>query len=299
MDPFEQALKEKLGPFGFRLGHGESAVLMVHGLTGTPAEMRHFGSHLARKGLAVYCPQLAGHCASVRDLKVSRWQDWYRSIEDLYTLLRGRYQRVFVGGLSMGALISLLLAAEKGDGVDGLFLLSTTFFYDGWNIPRMRQRLLLPLVLYSPLKHFLNWKERAPYGIKDERMQAMVHATLTLRDANTADKIGHFNTPATVLLESKRLIRATRECLVRVHAPTLIVHSTEDDMASVENAHYVHRRISSRHVETFFVDDSYHVLTLDKRKNDVARRVAEFCLATHSIQRHTRLADCAASARQR
>jgi carboxylesterase len=291
MDAFEQTLKERLGPFGFQYGHGESVVLLVHGLTGTPAEMRHFGMHLARKGFTVVCPQLAGHCGSVRELKDSRWQDWCRSIEAVYTLLRGRYERVFVGGLSMGALIALRLAAEKGDGVNGLFLLSTTFFYDGWNIPRLRQRLLLPLVLYSPLRHFLNWKEKPPYGIKDERMQAMVHATLTMRDANTTDKIGHFNTPATVVLESKRLIRATRRCLGAVRSPTLIVHSTEDDMASVNNAHYVHRRIASRHVETYFVDDSYHVLTLDKRKNDVARRVAEFCSAAHAIQRHTHRAD--------
>ncbi len=279
MDAHEQNLKALLGPFGFRFGHGETVILLVHGLTGTPAEMRHFATQLARKGYTVVCPQLAGHCASVQALKVSRWQDWYGSIEAMYALLRSRYQRVFVGGLSMGALIALRLAAEKGKGVDGLFLLSTTFFYDGWNVPRIRERLLLPLVLYSPLKYFLHWKEKAPYGIKDERMQAMVHATLTMRDANTADKIGHFNTPATVVLESKRLIRATRSCLGAVRSPTLIVHSTEDDMASVKNAHYVQRRIASKHVETFFVDDSYHVLTLDKRKNDIARRVAAFCAA--------------------
>jgi carboxylesterase len=30
-------------------------------------------------------------------------------------------------------------------------------------------------------------------------------------------------------------------------------------------------------VETFFVDDTYHVLTLDKRKDDVAKRAAQFC----------------------
>lgn len=47
-------------------------------------------------------------------------------------------------------------------------------------------------------------------------------------------------------------------------------------MASVKNAHFVAQRISSKKVETFFVDDTYHVLTLDKRKDDVARRLGEF-----------------------
>jgi carboxylesterase len=56
----------------------------------------------------------------------------------------------------------------------------------------------------------------------------------------------------------------------------LIVHATEDDTASVKNAHYVAKRIASRDVESFFVDDTFHVLTLDKRRADVASRMAEF-----------------------
>jgi carboxylesterase len=73
-----------------------------------------------------------------------------------------------------------------------------------------------------------------------------------------------------------RLIRATRMALPRVHSPTLIVHANEDDMASVKNAQFVAKHIASRKVETFFVDDTYHVLTLDKRRSEVAQRLAEF-----------------------
>ena len=48
-------------------------------------------------------------------------------------------------------------------------------------------------------------------------------------------------------------------------------------MASLKNAHYTRANIASKTVETFFVDDTYHVLTLDKRKDDVANRAAQFC----------------------
>jgi carboxylesterase len=179
----------------------------------------------------------------------------------------------------MGALLGLLLAARKKERLAGVTLLSPTFFYDGWNVPKWRQRLLLPLVIYSPLRHFLSWEEPPPYGIKDERVRAMVAAVLENRDSRTADKIGHFKTPATVIRESKGLIRAAKRCLSEVQRPTLVVHSLEDDMASVKNAHFVTDRISSERIETFFVDDSYHVLTLDKRKDDIAKRVAAFCIA--------------------
>lgn len=274
----ETALQELLGPNGFFEKRGEVAVLLVHGLTGTPSEMKHFGRQLSRKGLTVVCPQLAGHCASVQDLRKSKWRDWYGTIERTFEIMRADYKEVYVAGLSMGALMCLILAKEKGDRLAGAILLSPTFFYDGWNVPKLRRAILLPMVLYSPLRHFLSWREPPPYGIKDERVRAMVSAVLENRDSRTADKIGHFKTPAVVIRESIRLIDATKAILAGVEVPTLIVHSTEDDMASVKNAHYVMDRISSKRVETYFIDDSYHVVTLDKRKDDIAARVVKFCL---------------------
>jgi carboxylesterase len=266
-----------LGPVGFIERKGNVGVLLIHGLTGTPTEMKQFGKVIARQGFTVACPELAGHCATIEALSATKWHDWYHSIEVAFDALKEECEHVFVAGLSMGALIALLLAAKKGHQVAGIILLSTTFFYDGWNVPKLKQALLLPLVLYTPLKYFVHWEETAPYGIKDERVRALVHAILENRDNQAADKIGYFKTPATVILESVRLIKAAKKSLKNVIVPTLIVHATEDDMASIKNAHYTQANISSETVETFFVDDTYHVLTLDKRKDDVARRAAQFC----------------------
>jgi len=266
-----------LGENGFIERNGTVGVLLIHGLTGTPSEMKPFSRVIARQGFTVACPELAGHCATIEALSATQWQDWYQSIENAFDALKQECEHVYVSGLSMGALIALLLAAKKGHEVAGVILLSTTFFYDGWNVPKLKRALILPLVLYTPLKYFLQWEETSPYGIKDERVRAMVHAILVNRDHHAADKIGYFKTPATVILESVRLIKAAKKALKDVVSPTLIIHSTEDDMASVKNAHYTQAHIGSKTVETFFVDDTYHVLTLDKRKHDVAKRTAKFC----------------------
>jgi len=270
------AIQASLGPTGFYLHRGKDAVLLVHGLTGTPAEMRFMATSLKNQGFSVMCPQLSGHCGSVAELKRSRWQDWYATVNAAFEALKLEHGRVFVAGLSMGALLAIRLAAEKGAQLDGLGLLSTTFFYDGWNVPRVRRHTLLPLVLYTPLRHFLSWKEPPPYGIKCERTRAMIHAVLERRDAQAAEKVGIFRTPAVTVLEGERLIRATHKVLPQVISPTLVVHATEDDMASLRNAHYVVKTIAATHVETFFVDDTYHVLTMDRRKSDVARRLGQF-----------------------
>lgn len=272
-------LQELVGENGFIYGESDHAVLLVHGLTGTPAEMKHYGKVIARKGLTVVCPVLAGHCASITDLSKTTWQDWLKSIENVFIAMRERYKTVFISGLSMGALIGLLIAAKHKQKVNGVILLSVTFFYDGWNIPTFKQRFLLPLVLFSPLRYFMHWEETAPYGIKCERTRAMVAAVLENKDAQTSEKIGYFKTPATVIFQSVKLIKAARKALKEVISPVLIVHSTEDDMASLNNAYLVEKEVSSQKIETFYVGDTYHVVTLDKRKDDIAKRSAEFCLS--------------------
>jgi len=265
-----------LGANGYYLPGGPDAVLLIHGLTGTPAEMRPLAKRLNRRGFSVMCPELAGHCGSEDDLRRSKWRDWYRSVDGSFEALKLEHARVYVSGLSMGALLALKLADEKALRVDGLGLLSTTFFYDGWNMPRLRRKWLLPIVLYSPLRYFLSWEEPPPYGLKCERTRSMVHAVLQNRDAAASKKVGIFRTSAITIRESMRLIHTARKSLPRVVSPTLIIHASEDDMASVKNAHYVEKHISARKVETFLVDDTYHVLTLDKRRNDVAQKLADF-----------------------
>ncbi len=264
-----------LGSTGFYDRRGPDAVLLIHGLTGTPAEMRHLALRLRKRGFSVMVPQLAGHCGSVAELKRSSWRDWYRGIEQAFEMLAAHHEQVFVAGLSMGALLALELAARKGQRVAGLGLLSPTFFYDGWNMPRFRRRLL-PIAFLPPLKQLLYWRETPPYGIKCERTRALVHAVLESRDAQAAEKVGIFRTPMVTVHQSSLLIRQVTASLPHVHSPLLVVHSTEDDMASVRNAHYVTERVASTDVETWLIDDTYHVLTLDRRKDDVATRLGEF-----------------------
>ncbi|MFR4119640.1 MAG: alpha/beta hydrolase [Bilophila wadsworthia] len=108
---------ERLGPFfpGGRIGF-----LLVHGLAGTPAEMKILGKRLNRYGFTVLCPQLAGHCASEEELITTCWSDWSRSVEDAFDALSRHMDAVFVGGLSAGAVLSLRHAQRYPGRARGL-----------------------------------------------------------------------------------------------------------------------------------------------------------------------------------
>src|SRR5881227_239502 len=92
---------------------GRSGVLLVHGLTGTPTEMRFVARGLHQAGFTVQAVQLAGHCGSAQDLIATGWRDWYRSVEMAALELREEVDHLFVAGLSMGAVLALKLAIER------------------------------------------------------------------------------------------------------------------------------------------------------------------------------------------
>jgi carboxylesterase len=172
----------------YQLPGGRSGVLLIHGLTGTPTEMRFVAKGLNRNGFTVHAMQLAGHCGTEEDLLKTGWHDWYRSVCEAADRLRSEVDHMFVAGLSMGALLALKLAADRPDQVDGLGLYGSTFFYDGWTIPWIgRLSFMLPLVCGLGFGHNQRFHECFPYGIKDERIRQRI---VTACSAATAQRPG-------------------------------------------------------------------------------------------------------------
>src|ERR1039457_7081398 len=107
---FKSAPKTDLPDNGFVLsGQNGEAVILIHGMTGTPHEMRFLANYLNRQGYAVYCPRLANHGAPIQILQMSKWQDFYQTVRQCYLQIQGQYKNIYTGGLSMGALLALLL----------------------------------------------------------------------------------------------------------------------------------------------------------------------------------------------
>ena len=69
-------------------GDNGSSVILIHGLTGTPVEVRFLAGFLNRKGYTAICPRLANHGEDISVLKHTRWQDFYRSVRDAEAVKR-------------------------------------------------------------------------------------------------------------------------------------------------------------------------------------------------------------------
>jgi len=254
----------------YKLEGGRTGVLLIHGLGGTPIEMRYVALGLARAGYTVYVPQLADHCGSDEDLKQSRWQDWYWSVEAALDELRQTCDTVVVGGLSAGAILALHLAANRPDHVQGLVLFAPTLWLNGWSIPWYAR--FFRLVHHKWFANKISFVEREPYGIKDKRLRNMVVQALHSGDSTQA---GLFSTPGGTMLELRWLVNVVKRELSSIRQPTLVFHPREDDRADISNTFYLQRRLGGL-VQTVVLDDCYHIITVDRQREIVADRTAAF-----------------------
>lgn len=250
------------------LNGGEDAVLLIHGLTGSPFEMKYLAKKLNKAGFTVIVPCLAGHGKTIDDLKKTGWEDWYSTVSETFTELKKNYKTVSASGLCMGALLALYLAYDKKEEVSSVSLLSTTLFYDGWSLPWYR--FLLPLAYYPPVKYFYSYKESPPYGIKNERLREIyLHG---MKEGT----IAYDTIPSESMRELYRLIKAVKKVMPVIKAPALLLHSAEDDLASSRNADYVEAHIGSEKVRKVILDNTYHMVTIDNQKDLVADETVNF-----------------------
>lgn len=263
----------------------KTGVLLLHGLTGMPSEMRPVQKHLLRQGFKVSVPLLPGHGGSHKELLASNWQSWLKGAKAALDELYLECDKVIVGGLSMGSLLSVALAAQD-KRVSGIVLLSTTLKYDGYSIPRGPVWSLLTLCKYVPVfGHHLFWTESPPYGLKDQRLQKKITEAVEAAKRGESNHFGLFRTYGGSLVQLGNLVEHVKKVAPQVECPSFIVHATEDSMTSVRNAHTIHGLLGCAQKTMSFIDGCDHVLTLDLQKHEVARQFGEFVNSIHQNKR--------------
>jgi carboxylesterase len=243
-------------PFFFPAG--ETGCLLIHGFTATPQEMRFLGERLHGHGFTVSGVQLAGHGTSIDELERCGWRDWYASAHDGLAALQQHTSRVIVVGLSMGALLALQLAVDCPAVVPRIVLLSPALVLANrwlyWAAPTLP--LLLPLLARR-------WRSVA----RGERDIADARARV---ETPSYERI-----PLRAVHQLLQLQAHVRPLLPRVQQPALIVHSRHDHTCLLANVTILERRLGGP-VHRVLLDNSYHVITVDADKEQVARAVAAF-----------------------
>jgi carboxylesterase len=224
-------------------------ILLIHGYTGAVAETRPMGQYLAERGLTVRCPLLPGHGTTPEDLTRIHRREWAAEVETALDDLRGRCQTIFVGGLSLGSLLTLWLAARHPD-IAGLITMAPAV--------KVQNRLLpLSLIMRYVMK-YNPWDDLSDDDLGDPRGidRIWCYDDLPLWGAGE------------VYLLQREVLRA----LPRIHQPALIFQGRRDAALDPRAAQILYDGLAATDKTLVWLEHSGHNLLVDGERESVFTR---------------------------
>ncbi len=235
-------------PFGG--GEGPHGALVLHGFTGSPHSVRDLARALAGAGMAVEAPLLPGHGTSMDDMLGTVWDDWYGAVERAYVELAARVDRVVLVGLSMGGTLCVALAADH---------------------PEVAGVAAINPYIDPPAESFRDILR----GLRQEGIEVIPTAGGTDIADPDATEASYAGTPILPLLSLCEALDRLAPRLPELVCPVLILTSRQDHVVPPVSSDVLAAGVAGP-VERVWLDDSFHVATLDVERAEVERRVLEF-----------------------
>ena len=234
-------------PFFF--AGGDVGVLVSHGFTGTPQSMRYLGEQIHAAGYTVLGPRLAGHGISPAAMARTGAADWIASIEEALTKLRQHCSQIFMAGLSMGGTLTMYTAARHPDVIRGAVAIN--------GVVRVG----------SPGMAAVAYDRNAPDTVPGIGSDIK---------AKGVKELAYPEVPVKAFREAYALAAVTHDLLPEVTCPALVITSREDHVVDPANGPLIAQRLGSSRIELSWLDDSYHVATLDNDKARIAQQTVAF-----------------------
>ncbi|GCE29085.1 alpha/beta hydrolase [Dictyobacter alpinus] len=253
------------------------ACLLIHGFSGSPAEMLGLGEVLAAQGMRVYGVALAGHSGNPDELIASGRKQWLASVEEGLTKL-AHYPRLFVIGLSMGGVLALLAGIKHPDRIAGVVALSTpTSFYDSWPA-RAVPLLRYVMKWYYPLERMDFSNPRVQAEILQQAHLRDPHASIDFSDPQAVASIKKMvKLPIPALAELFLLTDHSRRQLKKLTTPLLIIQSHKDQTVKPSNANDLYRRTSAAEPKRiYWLQTSDHLIVAGPEREEVFTQISDF-----------------------
>jgi carboxylesterase len=232
-----------------------TAFLLIHGFGAAPDEMASLGTHLAENRIASFSVRLAGHETTPEDWAISTYQDWYNSAYEGLELVKSwKPKSLFVSGLSMGGILTLLLASRE-KGIDGIVVFSPAFKIRG-------AAKLVPL-----LKHVKKYRNIDLSYIPKKY---------------DLPRTKYSREPLSAIHELVKLTKVIRKEISNVEVPILIIGAGSDKTIDPENAAMVFELISSEIKYLQMIEGAEHVITCHPSRHQAYPFILEFIEKTKS-----------------
>lgn len=231
-------------------------ILLFHGWTSSPYEVKRLGEFLTENGIAVCAPLLPGHGTVMEDLNYVGWKEWAESAEKSYQEFKKESRRIFVGGVSMGGNLAIRLAADYPE-IKGLITMGTPLF-----LRKFCLRIFLPILeRVHPItnKNYSSYRRKE---ILEHKRHYWSFPTKSVKDAIDG------------MLDSKKALKS-------VKCPALIMQSTCDQLLTSRNAKTLFKILKTPKdkKELVWIEDSDHTFIVDIYYKEIFGKIMEFLTA--------------------
>ncbi|PLR99144.1 alpha/beta hydrolase [Bacillus sp. T33-2] len=239
---------KKLVPKPFTFEAGKRAVLLLHGFTGNSADVRMLGRFLQGKGYTCHAPVYKGHGVPPEELVHTGPDDWWNDVIEAYNFLKNQgYEEIAAAGLSLGGVFSLKL---------------------GYTVPL---KGIVPMC--APM--YIKSEEVMYQGILDYAREYKKLEGKT-QEQIEAEMDEFQKTPMNTLKALQVLIADVRNHVDLIYAPTFVVQARHDHMINPDSANFIYKEVESDHKEIKWYEESGHVITLDKERDQLHEDVHTF-----------------------
>lgn len=227
---------------------GKKGVLLIHGYTGSPAELKLLGEYLNKNGYSVFGVRLPGHGTTPEELNKTSWPLWYDAVKKAYEELTACCSEISVIGLSMGGLLAMKLAAEQ-PVKKAVFLATPIYVYDK----------RAHFVRFA--KFFKKWVKKKSRNYRVDQKYNIAYDVMPLKALDSLMKL---------------IDHCVNKVLPAITVPCLIMQSKQEHTVRPESAELIYETIPAKDKKLVWVENGGHILTLGDNRDEVFEKILSF-----------------------
>ncbi|MFX0095138.1 MAG: alpha/beta hydrolase [Candidatus Hodarchaeota archaeon] len=247
----------------FEFGKGENYVILIHGYSGNPYEMRDLGQYLADYGFHTIAPCLPGHGQNKEALLKTGWRDWWAEVKrNIDTVKEKNPLNLFISGLSVGGTLTLYAAARYPSITAISPICAPVYTKKSY---RWGFKFVKPFMTFIPSKHY-------PHrDVYDQNL---------LKDPVFQENRRRYDKEVAPAFESvlKLFDEVKNHSLSKITVPAVISQARNDRTVVPSNGSYIFNHITTKIEEKKLVwlERSGHIATVDCDKKVLFREISNF-----------------------
>lgn len=234
-------------------GTNGKGIILVHGWTSTPYEIRRLGKYLNDEGFTVIGPMLRGHGTKPEDIENVTWENWLEDLSVEVDKLKNECENVYVGGTSIGANLAMLLGIKRPE-IKGLVLLATPYKIKFEKILELWGKMLLPFKKYN------NKYYPPTFGVSTTITRLVSYQKYSIKSA----------------LETLELVKVSRKRLSEIKQPCILIQSMQDHIVSHRSMDRIYEGLGSAIKKKKYIQKAYHTFISDIKNEHVFEDITNF-----------------------